>query len=166
MTFDERIAGLVNLPESLTSAFVRRRPAMVSHSDELSIAATDALVEAVRKFDAKRGKSLTEFAAICVNKRLNWTMTNILIRSKSLNSQGFTTSSNYDAADTRRSVITLPDDYYLRLTRHQIRVICLRFEGGYTFSQIARKCKCSKVNAFKIYRRGLKRINVYMSTVT
>lgn len=166
MTVDERIAGLVDLPESLASAFVRRHPAMASHSDELLNAATDALSQAARKFDAKRGKPFEFFARSCIVRRLAWTVSAIARRHKSQHYRAFATDADYDVAESRRTSTILPDDYYLRLTRHQIRILCLRFEGGYSFGQIARRCGCSKVNVYQIYRRGLKRIGVDTSLVT
>ena len=165
MTIDELIADTVDLPELLASAFVRRHPAMAQHSDVLSDAAYDALVNASRKYDAKRGTSFRTFATSCIAKRLAWVSSDIARRTQQQHTQQFATDADCSVT-ARVSTTQLPDDYYLRLTRHQIRVICLRFEGGYSFSQIARKCGCSKVNAYKIYRRGVRRLTVSMSIVT
>lgn len=159
MTIDELIADTVDLPELLASAFVRRHPAMAQHSDVLSDAAYDALANASRKYDAKRGTSFRTFATSCIAKRLAWVSSDIARRTQQQRTQQFTTDADCNVA-ARTTATQLPDDYYLRLTRHQIRVLCLRFEGGYSFSQIARRCGCSKANAYRIYRRGVKKMSV------
>lgn len=158
MTVDELISGLAGLPESLSATFVRRNPVMRNHSDELLNAATDALTQAARKYDANRRTPFRNFATSCIMKRLNWSMASIARRSKLHHSQGFTSDTSCDVADSCQIATVLPDDFYLRLTRHQIRVLCLRFEGGYSFSQIARKCNCSKANVYRIYQRGIRRM--------
>jgi len=161
MTIDELIASAVDLPELLASAFVRRHPALGSHSDVLSDAAYDALVNASRKYDAKRGTSFRTFATSCIVKRLSWVSSDIARRTQQQRMHQFTTGTDCNVA-ARVTTTQLPDDYYLRLTRHQIRILCLRFEGGYSFSQIARRCNCSKANAYRIYRRGIKKMSVDM----
>ena len=141
------------LPESLTTAFVKRHCHLSRFSDELYNTAVDGLLYAASSYDPSRGIPPVAYVAAIITRRLEWKTAELCRLAKHRRQQVLSPEAQAVEREFR-----LPNDYYSQITPRQSQVICLRFEQGHSFRQIARKIGCSKANAYKLYRRGLRRI--------
>ncbi len=155
MDYEELLKKAIDLPEALTNKLLSRHPYMRKYSDDLYSAACDALLHGARTYDKNRCKSFRAYATVLIITRLNWKLKD-LARKAIREPTGLV----QDVAATAIVPHRLPPEYYSRVTPRQAEVVALRFECGCSFSQIAVRLKCSKANAYRLYRKALKNVSV------